>query len=184
MNEISLHILDILQNSLRAGASLITVTVQFDEATGKLTVSIEDNGCGMDREYVLKVTDPFVTERTTRRVGLGIPLFKAGAEGCGGSFEIKSKKGEGTLIRAVFMTGNIDCPPLGNMTDTMVSQIISHQDVDFIYKFTTSAGEMNFDTREIKNALEGVPLDTPEIISWMRESINEEINEIGGGKVL
>ena len=70
------------------------------------------------------------------------------------------------------------------MTDTMVSQIISHQDVDFIYKFTTSAGEMNFDTREIKNALEGVPLDTPEIISWMCESINEEINEIGGGKVL
>ena len=184
MNEISLHILDILQNSIRAGASLIIVIVHFDQASGRLSVSIEDNGCGMDEEYVLKVTDPFVTERTTRRVGLGIPLFKAGAEGCGGSFEIKSQKGKGTLISAVFMTGNIDCPPLGNMTDTMVSQVISHQDIDFIYKFITDAGQMNFDTREIKGALEGVPLDTPEIISWMRQSINEEINKIGGGKIL
>lgn len=95
MNEISLHILDILQNSIRAGASLIIVIVHFDQASGRLSVSIEDNGCGMDEEYVLKVTDPFVTERTTRRVGLGIPLFKAGAEGCGGSFEIKSQKGKG-----------------------------------------------------------------------------------------
>ena len=184
MNEISLHILDILQNSIHAGASLITVIIRYDQAAGTLSISIEDDGCGMDEAYLEKVTNPFVTGRTTRRVGLGIPLFKAGAEGCGGSFEIKSQKGRGTLVSAVFITGNIDCPPLGNMTDTLVSQVISHQNVDFIYKFITNAGEMNFDTREIKGALAGVPLDAPEIISWMRQSINEEINEIGGGKVL
>ena len=137
MNEISLHILDILQNSIHAGASLITVIIRYDQAAGTLSISIEDNGCGMDEAYLEKVTNPFVTGRTTRRVGLGIPLFKAGAEGCGGSFEIKSQKGRGTLVSAVFITGNIDCPPLGNMTDTMVSQVISHQNVDFIYKFIT-----------------------------------------------
>lgn len=184
MNEISLHILDILQNSIHAGASLISVIISYDQDTGELTVTVEDNGCGMDEDYASRVTDPFVTGRTTRRVGLGIPLFKAGAEGCGGSFELKSQKGKGTVILARFMTKNIDCPPLGNMTDTIVSQVISHQDVDFIYKFITNAGEMCFDTREIKGTLSGVPLDTPEIISWMRESINEEINEIGGGKIL
>lgn len=145
MNEISLHILDILQNSIHAGASLITVIIRYDQAAGTLSISIEDDGCGMDEAYLEKVTNPFVTGRTTRRVGLGIPLFKAGAEGCGGSFEIKSQKGRGTLVSAVFITGNIDCPPLGNMTDTMVSQVISHQNVDFIYKFITNAGEMNFD---------------------------------------
>lgn len=155
MNEISLHILDILQNSIHAGASLITVIIRYDQAAGTLSISIEDDGCGMDEAYLEKVTNPFVTGRTTRRVGLGIPLFKAGAEGCGGSFEIKSQKGRGTLVSAVFITGNIDCPPLGNMTDTMVSQVISHQNVDFIYKFITNAGEMNFDTREIKGALAG-----------------------------
>lgn len=184
MNEISLHILDILQNSIRAGAGLISVIIEYDAHTGRLTVTVEDNGCGMDEEYVKKVIDPFVTERTTRRVGLGIPLFKAGAEGCGGSFELKSQKGKGTIVRAQFYTRNIDCPPLGNMTDTMVAQVISHKDVDFVYRFITADGEMNFDTREIKAALQGVPLDTPEIISWMRESIDQEIKEIGGGNIL
>ena len=95
MNEISLHILDILQNSIHAGASLITVIIRYDQAAGTLSISIEDDGCGMDEAYLEKVTNPFVTGRTTRRVGLGIPLFKAGAEGCGGSFEIKSQKGRG-----------------------------------------------------------------------------------------
>ncbi len=181
MFEISLHILDILQNSIKAGASLITVSLTLDG--NMLTVVIEDNGCGMSEEFVAKVCDPFVTTRTTRKVGMGISLFKAGAEGSGGSFSISSKQGEGTTVTAVFDVSCIDCPPLGDVTGTMVSQFVCHQEVDFNYIFTTGKGTMEFDTRQVKQVLGGVPLDTPEVMQWMLQSIKQELAEIQADKV-
>ena len=177
MNEISLHILDILQNSIKAGATLISVSITLEGTM--LRVVITDNGCVMSSEFLQKVCDPFVTTRTTRRVGLGLSLFKAGAEGCGGSFEITSKQGEGTTVTAVFDTANIDCPPLGDINGTMVSQFICHEDVDFIYTYTADGGRMEFDTREVKAALGGIPLSSPEVVSWMRDSLQEELVGIG-----
>lgn len=185
MDEISLHILDIIQNSVKAGATLIKIIIDYNGVTGILTVIIADNGSGMDQEMVKKVTDPFVTTRTTRKVGLGLPMFKASAEGTGGSFEIISQKGEGTTVKAVFNYKHIDCPPLGNMTDTIISQVISYKDIDFEYIFSTATGKMEFATQEVKNVLGGSSMiSEPSVIDWMRQSINNEINEIGGGDIV
>lgn len=185
MNEISLHILDILQNSIKAGATLITVVIELDETKGLLRVSITDNGCGMDEEYVQRVTDPFTTGRTTRRVGLGIPLFKASAEATGGSLTVTSRKGEGTEVTAVFDYTHIDCPPLGNMTDTFVAQVMSHPELDFEYSYVTGKGRMDVSTREMRAILgEAVALNDPSVIAWLRESIENEMKEIRGGSIL
>ena len=185
MDEISLHILDIIQNSLKAGAALVEISIDYNSATGMLTVVITDDGCGMDSEMVERVTNPFVTSRTTRKVGLGIPMFKAGAEATGGSFKITSQKGVGTVVTAVFNYKHIDCPPLGSMTDTFISQVISHKDIDFEYTFSTSDGKMEFSTREVKNVLgDSSMLGEPAVIDWMRQSINNEIKEIGGGEIV
>lgn len=177
MFEISLHILDILQNSIKAGASLITVRLALKG--NMLTVVIEDNGCGMSKEFVARVCDPFVTTRTTRKVGMGISLFKAGAEASGGSFSIHSREGVGTTVTAVFDISCIDCPPLGDINGTMISQFVCHPEIDFIYSFTTDKGQMEFDTRAVKQVLgDEVSLDTPEVMQWMQESIKEELEQI------
>lgn len=185
MDEISLHILDILQNSIKAQATLITLRIDYVASEGKLTITVEDNGKGMDENTLANVCSPFTTSRTTRRVGFGLPLFKTTAELTGGSLTVTSQAGKGTKVTAVLYYNHIDCPPLGNMTDTLVSQIISNQEIDFVYKVTTPLGNMCFDTREIKKILGAeVSLDNPEVFTWMRESINEEFKEIGGGTLL
>lgn len=184
MNELSLHVLDILQNSVKAGAKLITLELTLDETAGTLTISLTDDGCGMSGEMTAKVLDPFVTSRTTRRVGLGLSLMKQSAESTGGKLTLDSAQGKGTTVTAVFYYRHIDCPPLGNLTDTFLAQVTATPEIDFIYKFGTGQGEMRFDTREIKAVLGEVPLSQPEVYTWMRQSINEEIKEIGGGIIL
>lgn len=121
MTEISLNILDVAQNSVRAEASLIEISVNIDSATDRLEIIIRDNGCGMTPEQVESVTDPFFTTRTTRKIGLGIPFFKQSAELTGGSFGIKSEVGKGTETAAVYVLSSIDRMPLGNMTQTIHS---------------------------------------------------------------
>lgn len=119
MPEISLNILDVAENSTRAGASLVEITVDADTVSDRLTIVIKDNGCGMTREQVSQVTDPFFTSRTTRKVGLGVPFFKYAAESTGGSFSIESRLGEGTEVTAVFVLSHIDRMPLGDITSTI-----------------------------------------------------------------
>lgn len=185
MDEISLHVLDIIQNSIKAGTKKITLIIKYDENSSLLTIIISDNGCGMDQSYAEKVCDPFITSRTTRKVGMGLSLFKASAEGSGGNFKIQSKKGIGTEVTAIFNYKNIDCPPLGKMTETFITQVICNKDIDFIYKFITNKGEMDFDTREVKKVLGNeVELDNPDVINWMRNSIESELNDIDGGSLL
>ncbi len=174
MKELSLNILDVTENSVKAGATLTQILL--DEREGRLTLTIKDDGCGMEPETVKSVTDPFYTTRTTRRVGLGIPLLKLSAEQTGGSIEIKSQTGEthGTDVTAVFFTDHIDFTPLGDIVSTIITLIQGHPDTDFLFCHSIDGREISLDTREIREVLEGVPLDTYEVIKWIEENLREQ----------
>ena len=178
MKELSLHILDIAENSVKAAASLIEIAVSEDTESNLLTIYIKDNGCGMSEEFLKNVKDPFHTTRTTRRVGMGISLFEAAAVQCGGGLDISSKEGTGTNVTVRFLLNHIDRAPLGDMAGTMQTLIGGSPDIDFIYRHTKDGREFILDTREMRSALDGVPLDTPEVILWVGDSVNEGINEL------
>ena len=173
MRELSLNILDIAQNSISAGASLITIEVSENTVEKTLLIGIYDNGCGMSEEQVKSVIDPFFTTRTTRKVGMGIPLFKMAAEQTGGSLEIKSELGAGTEIRAIFKTDSVDFTPLGDVASTIQMLITMNTDRDFVYNLKVNENEFVCDTRELKAILGDVPLDTYEVSQWILEFIKE-----------
>ena len=173
MRELSLNILDIAQNSITANASLITVEVAENTVDHSLLIGIYDNGKGMSEEQVRSVIDPFFTTRTTRKVGMGIPLFKMAAEQTGGSLEIKSELGVGTEVRAYFKTDSVDFTPLGDVASTIQMLITMNTDRDFVYKHIVNEKEFVCDTREIKAILGDVPLDTYEVSQWLKDFITE-----------
>ena len=173
MRELSLNILDIAQNSITAGASLITIEVNESVIDHTLLIGIYDNGKGMSEEQVKSVIDPFFTTRTTRKVGMGIPLFKMAAEQTGGRLEIKSEIGVGTEVRAYFMTDSVDFTPLGDVASTIRMLITMNTDRDFLYKHSVDGKEFVADTREIKVILGDVPLDTYEVSQWLIDFIKE-----------
>ena len=173
MRELSLNILDIAQNSISAGAPLITIEVSENRTDQTLLIGIYDNGRGMSEEQVKSVIDPFFTTRTTRKVGMGIPLFKMAAEQTGGSLEIKSELGVGTEVKAYFKTDSVDFTPLGDVASTIQMLITMNTDRDFVYKHTVDGKEFICDTREIKAILGDVPLDSYEISQWILEFIKE-----------
>lgn len=181
MRELSLNILDIAQNSITAGASLITIEIAEDTATKTLIIGIYDNGKGMSEEQVRSVIDPFFTTRTTRKVGMGIPLFKMAAEQTGGSLQIKSELGVGTEVRATFKTDSVDFTPLGDVAATVQMLISMNTDRDFIYRRSVDGRDFTLDTREIKEILGDVPLDAYEVSQWLIEFINENTHELYGG---
>ncbi len=173
MRELSLNILDIAQNSISAGAPLIIIEVSENTIDHTLVIGIYDNGKGMSEEQVKSVIDPFFTTRTTRKVGMGIPLFKMAAEQTGGRFEIKSESGVGTEVRAYFKTDSVDFTPLGDVAATIQMLITMNTDRDFVYKHTVDGKEFIADTREIKAILGDVPLDAYEVSQWLLEFIKE-----------
>ena len=181
MPEIALNVLDIAQNSVRAKASLIQISVTVDEAEDTLTIIIEDNGCGMTAEQTARVTDPFFTTRTTRKIGLGVPFFKMAAESTGGSFSIQSEPGVGTKV---FGLSHIDRMPLGDMNGTIYTLITFNTQIDFLYTYTFDQRSFTLDTREFKNILEGVPLNNPEVSEYIRQFLNENSHEVDGGAVV
>lgn len=178
MKELSLHILDIVQNSVAAGARLIMLDLIEDVNTDLLEFSIKDDGCGMTEEILKKVTDPFTTGRTTRRVGLGIPLLKAAAELTGGGLELTSEPGVGTTVTARFVYDSIDRQPLGNMAETILGIIISYENIDFVYYHRVNEKEFTIDTREIKGILGEVSLNEPEVVLWLSGFLNENETEL------
>ncbi len=185
MKELSLHILDIAQNSITAGASLVNIIVGESAFSDAITIDIIDDGCGMSKELLARVISPFTTSRTTRKVGLGIPMFKHGAESCGGSFEIDSVEGAGTSLRAVYQLSHIDRPPLGDIAETILTLIVCNPDKpDFEFAYKTDDGEYRLDTREIREILDGVPLNEPDVVSWLKENLTEGIEDArkGDGK--
>ena len=173
MRELSLNILDVAQNSITAGASLITIEVNENTVDHTLLIGIYDNGKGMSEEQVRSVVDPFFTTRTTRKVGMGIPLFKMAAEQTGGRLEIKSEIGVGTEVRAYFMTDSVDFTPLGDVASTVQMLITMNTDRDFLYKHSVDGKDFVADTREIKEILGDVPLDTYEVSQWLIDFIKE-----------
>ena len=179
MPEISLNILDVAQNSVTAGASLTEIGVVIDNAADRLEVTVRDNGRGMLPEQVENVVDPFYTTRSTRKVGLGVPFLKMAAEMTGGRFSIESKPDQGTMVKAVFGLTHIDRMPLGDLAATMVTMIASNPDIDFVMDYSVDGRNFTVDTREIREILDGVPLSEPEILNYITEHVNANVDDLG-----
>ena len=160
-----MHIMDILQNSTRAKATEIGLDVFLDSAKDTLTLVFKDNGCGMDEEMVKNVINPFFTTRTTRKVGLGLPLLKQNTEMTGGSMNIESKVGVGTTVTAVFGLSHIDTPPMGDLAGTMVLTISANPDIRFLFHYKRDE-EVDYllDTNEVYEILDGMSIQDPEVI--------------------
>ncbi len=182
MKELSLNILDISQNSVKAKASVITI--KLDETAETLFLSIEDNGCGMTEEQVSNVMNPFFTTRTTRNVGLGVPLLKLAAEQTGGEITISSvsetvdKENHGTVITANFFKNHLDFTPLGDIVSTVTSLIQGAPDIRWIFVHNTGNGSVELDTEELKAVLGEVPLDNFEVIKWIEEYLKEGYDSV------
>lgn len=176
--------MDVAQNSVRAEASLVEITVEESDKKDLLVITISDNGCGMTEEQVRQVTDPFFTTRTTRKVGLGVPLFKMSAEQTGGSFSIRSQPGRGTRTQARYVKSHVDMTPLGDINSTISILIRCNPDIDFVYMRTTDSGTFTLDTRELREVLQGVSLDTPDVVEWIEQFLEEQTENICGGAKL
>jgi len=174
MKEVSLHLLDVAQNSVTAGAKRIDLTLEEDD-TGCCRLTIADDGCGMSPEFLAQVTDPFTTTRTTRKVGLGLPLLRMTAEQTGGALTIESQVGKGTTVRALFHTDHIDCPPLGDLSGTVALLIQGAPDVEWTWQHTTPKGTCTLDTRQLREILgPDVPLSEPSVVLWIGEYLREQ----------
>lgn len=185
MRDLSLHLLDLVQNSITAGASLIRIRLSLDD-NGLLTMTLADDGKGMAPSLLAAVTSPFATTRTTRKVGLGIPLMKENAEKTGGSFTLESEEGKGTTLTAVLDTRNIDCLPLGDLEGTLMSLMLTNPlQPEFLFEGQTPRGECSFDTREVRAVLgNDIPLNEPAVAGWLQEALKEEIDPIFGGVLI
>lgn len=184
MPEISLNILDVAQNSISAGAKLIEITVTANTKKDSLSITINDDGCGMTQEQVSRVMDPFYTTRTTRKVGLGIPFFQYAANATGGDFNIKSTVNVGTQVTANFVLSSIDRMPLGDMTSTMHTLITMNTGIDFLYTYTLDEKSFTLDTREFRNVLGDMPFDHFDVSNYIKEFLSENKEEVDNGFIL
>lgn len=183
MKELSLNILDIAENSVKAGAAL--TRIELAEDGNRLQIRIIDNGCGMTPEFLEGVIHPFCTTRTTRKVGLGIPLIKLAAEQTGGSLSIASRhesthpEDHGTEVTAEFFTDHIDCAPLGDIVSTVRTLIHGHPEQDFFFLHQRGEACVSLDTREMRQILgKEIPLNAPEILSWISDTLTEQYAEL------
>lgn len=180
MQDLSLHILDIVENSIAAGAEKIEITINENIKKNMLSIMIRDNGKGMDKKTLNKALDPFYTTKKTRRVGLGLSMLAQAAKEAEGNFDIKSKRGCGTTVTAAFEYDHIDRKPIGDMAKTMIALIVSHAlHVDFIYVHKKDGKELMFDTRQIKKELNGIPINDVEVLKFLEENIRKELENMG-----
>ncbi|MBE6775563.1 MAG: sensor histidine kinase [Ruminococcaceae bacterium] len=178
MRELSLNVLDIAQNSVRAEASLIKIELIEDTRTNTLEISVSDDGKGMTPEQLASVRDPFFTTRTTRKVGMGIPLFRMAAEMTGGSFDIESTLGKGTKTTARFCTDHLDFTPIGDMCSTVLTLVTMNLHIDFVYTRQIDGRSFTLDTRQLKEILGDVPLNEPSITAWLKDYITENTKQL------
>jgi hypothetical protein len=183
MKTISDHILDILQNSTRAGATEVHLNIDTDSDRRFIAIEINDNGKGIEKAILQRVTDPFTTTRTTRRVGLGLPLLKQHCEMTGGLFSIKSDSGSGTNVRVTFGIGSIDRQPLGDLAGTVTLFITGNPQVNLIFSYRSAAGNFTFTTAEIKEALEDDELNLPQYFRPIRDLISSNLDDSGVGEL-
>lgn len=178
MKDLSLHILDIVQNSIRAKAKLIGIEISEIPDQNQLIITIADDGTGMSVEQLQRAIDPFYTSRTTRKVGLGLSLFKQNAEMTGGTFNIESELGKGAKVTAVFGLNHLDRPVMGDLVGTLLLLICSSGETDYVFKHQTPSGEFVLDTRDVKQTLENVPLSHPEVRSFLKEMLQGNLEQI------
>ena len=178
MRELSLHIMDVIENGITAGANLITLKISENRKSNLLTIVIADNGGGIPENILEAVMDPFFTTRTTRRVGLGLSLFREASKRCNGEFNISSREGEGTTISATFQLDHIDMVPVGDMARSLSCLIMGNPEVDFLYFHEVNGKSINFDTRHIREELDGVPLNNIEVINYIDKTISESLEKI------
>lgn len=178
MQDFSLHILDIAENSIGAGAKRIEIDVVEDIHNDILTIAVKDDGKGMSQEMVGKVLDPFVTTRTTRRVGLGLSLFAQAARACNGDVHIQSKPGQGTQLMGTFQLSHIDRKPWGSMVETLMTLIVGNPEIDFFYRHKKDGFEYTLDTAVLKKELEGIPIFSPVVVDALRRDLQENLNRI------
>ena len=176
--DLSLHILDIAENSVNALATVIDIIIEKDTDADTLSIEVADNGRGMDREFLERIEDPFVTTRTTRRVGLGIPIFAQAARATGGDFDIESKPGEGTRVKATFGLSHIDRQPMGDLAATLLSLMIGSPEIDFRYRQRSDSEEFALSSGELREALEDVPLSSPEVVSYLKRLLREGTQKV------
>jgi hypothetical protein len=179
MQDLSLHILDIVENAIASKASQVAIRITEDPEEDQMTVEIEDNGAGIPRHLLEKVLDPFFTTRTTRRVGLGLSLLQQAARACEGDLQVQSEHGKGTLVRANFRYGHIDRKPLGDMASTLITLIVANPSLDFQYVHRKGDKTFCFDTTEFKGELEDVPIDHPKVVPFIRDEIKKGLAELG-----
>lgn len=184
MTELSLNVLDVANNSVRANASLIVIKITIDTKADVLTILIEDNGKGMTPGQLEHVEDPFFTTRTTRKVGLGVPFFKLAAEASGGSFSITSTPGKGTSVLATFGYSNIDRMPLGDISSTVHTLITFNLNIDFVYTYKVDENEFILDTREFREVIGDIPFNAKEISSYIREYLEENKKEVDNDHIV
>ncbi|MGQ9500660.1 MAG: ATP-binding protein [Anaerolineae bacterium] len=170
--------LDIVENSVAAGATRVDVTVCEDSVHDTLTIVVQDNGRGMDQDLLVHVTDPFVTTRTTRKVGLGIPLLKAAAEACNGYLCIESAPGKGTRLEVQFQRSHIDRMPLGDLAGTILTLLVAFPQVHWVFRHVVDGREFCFDSAPIVKELDGVPLTEPAILSFVKQLLHEGIARV------
>ena len=178
MRELSLHLLDIAENGVSAGAQNITITIVEDLRTDRLKLAVKDDGRGMDAAMVEQVTNPFITTRTTRKVGLGIPLLKLAAEICDGGLTVESTPGVGTTVNVDFQRSHIDRMPLGDVVGTMLSLLVGWPQVHWILRYRVDDEEFVFDDAPIKEELGDLPLSDPEVLTFLRGALREGISDI------
>jgi anti-sigma regulatory factor (Ser/Thr protein kinase) len=175
VRELSLHILDALENSVEAGATRIELRIEEDLRKDILRIVIRDNGRGMSEEFARQVLNPFVTTRKTRHVGLGLPLFAVAAERCNGDLRIESKVGVGTTVTVAFQHSHIDRAPLGDIPGTLMAIILSDRAVDVFYKHRVDRRTFDLDTAEVRRELGTVPLSHPAVREWLETTLREGV---------
>lgn len=179
MQDISLHVLDIVENSIAAGAKNIKIIVHENISKDTMTLKIQDNGMGMDKKTLSRALDPFFSTKKTRRIGLGLSMLVQATREAGGNFKITSKKGKGTTITAMFMHSHIDRKPLGDMAETLITLVAAQGlKVDFMYEHRKNNDGFVFDTKEIKKELKDIPLNNSEVINHLRDSLRKEFEKL------
>lgn len=173
MEDLSLHILDIAENSVEAQAKRIEIKISEDAKKDLLSLEIADDGKGMDKETLRKALDPFFTTKKVRRFGLGLSLLAEAARAANGKFHIESKPGKGTKVRAIFQMSHIDRKPLGDIARTLIAIIAGHPEINIRYRHQVNGSLYTFDAREIKSHLNGISITSPEAMKYIRNNIKQ-----------
>ena len=173
-----MHVYDLMENSTAANSTEVKLTIRDSLKDNIYAFTIEDNGKGMTPEFMAKVTDPYTTSRTTRKVGLGLPLIKMNTENCGGGMKLQSEVGKGTRLDFWFQHNHWDRPPMGDLAGTIVMLCAAHEDIHIIYKHITDEDEFVFDTNEIKEALDGMSMNDVKVMGWLKDMVQENLEAI------